>query len=146
MSQLDNAAQDDGPIASINIVPFVDVVLVLLVIFMLTSAVIAKASLKVDLPKAASGGAKVSSTVNLVLTREGKLLVNGEEVPNPEAAARIVRGAVANDADTRAVVAADQSVDYGKVVGLIDLVKTNGVSAFALDIERKAAAPSHGTN
>ena len=55
MAQLDDPARsDEGLLASINIVPFVDIVLVLLVVFMLTSAAIVKASLKVELPKAAS--------------------------------------------------------------------------------------------
>ena len=45
MASLDDASADDeGPIASINIIPFVDIVLVLLVIFMLTAATIVKAS------------------------------------------------------------------------------------------------------
>src|SRR3954467_4665188 len=77
MATLDDATEDDGPISSINIIPFVDIVLVLLVIFMLTSATIVRASLKVDLPKAASGGSKGESTVNLVLTRQGQLFLNG---------------------------------------------------------------------
>ena len=50
MGQLDVVAERDEPMASINIVPFVDIVLVLLVIFMLTSAAIVKASIKVELP------------------------------------------------------------------------------------------------
>ena len=83
MAGLDEAADDEGPLASINIIPFVDIVLVLLVIFMLTSATIVKASLKVDLPKAASGGAQVESTINLVLSKDGKLVFNGDEVTSP---------------------------------------------------------------
>ena len=46
----------DDVIASINIIPFVDIVLVLLVIFMVTSTVIVKAAIKVDLPTAANAG------------------------------------------------------------------------------------------
>src|SRR3954468_13075479 len=91
-SSLDNAAADEeGVLASINIIPFVDIVLVLLVIFMLTSATIVRASLKVELPRAASGGSKVESTLNLVTTKDGGLSVNGEIVSSLEAAARIVR-------------------------------------------------------
>jgi biopolymer transport protein ExbD len=71
--------EDDGPIASINIVPFVDIVLVLLIIFMLTSTAIVRSALKVELPKAASGGDEVAATLNLVYTKDGKLLLNGQE-------------------------------------------------------------------
>jgi biopolymer transport protein ExbD len=134
------AAEDEGVLASINIIPFVDIVLVLLVIFMLTSATIMRASLKVELPKAASGGSKVESTLNLVTTKDGTLSINGEVVSSLDAAARLVRAAAAANPKVQAVIGADKAAPYGKVVELIDLVKQNGVSAFALDIERGTAA------
>jgi biopolymer transport protein ExbD len=105
---------------------------------MLTSAAIVKASLKVELPKAASGGAKVQSTVNLVYTKQAELFVNGEKMKNWRDAAAIVRREATQDPKTQAVIAADKGAVYGKVVELIDLVKQNGVTTFALDIERKA--------
>jgi biopolymer transport protein ExbD len=137
----DAAAEDDGPLASINIIPFVDIVLVLLVIFMLTSATIVRASLKVELPKAASGGSKVETTVNLVLTKSGDLSLNGGKVASLAEAARIVRRESTANPKTQAVISADKGVEYGRVVELIDLVKQNGVSAFALDIERGGTTP-----
>jgi biopolymer transport protein ExbD len=136
MAALEEGADDDGLLASINIIPFVDIVLVLLVIFMLTSATILRASLKVDLPKAAAGGASVQSTINLVLTKNGDLMVNGAKVPSVEGAAEVVRRESQRDPRAQAVISADRGVEYGRVVGLIDMVKRNGVSAFALDVER----------
>jgi biopolymer transport protein TolR len=133
------AAEDEGVLASINIIPFVDIVLVLLVIFMLTSAAIVRASLRVELPKAASGGARVESTVNLIYGKDAKLLLNGKEVASLAEAGRLIRAQATADPKTQAVIAADKSVAYGRVVELIDLVKQNGVSAFALDIERGPA-------
>ena len=139
MARLEDPARDEGLLSSINIVPFVDIVLVLLVIFMLTSAAIVKASFKVELPKAASGGAKVQTTLNFVYTKQGDLLVNGTKSTWKDAAG-IVRQEVARDPKTQAVIAADKGAVYGKVVELIDLVKQNGVTTFALDIERSAPA------
>jgi biopolymer transport protein ExbD len=141
MASLNDVAEDEGPLASINIIPFVDIVLVLLVIFMLTSATIVRASLKVELPKAASGGSKVETTVNLVLTKSGELSLNGGKVASLADAARIVRRESTANPKTQAVISADKGVEYGRVVELIDLVKQNGVSAFALDIERGGATP-----
>jgi biopolymer transport protein ExbD len=128
-------ADDDDVLASINIIPFVDIVLVLLVIFMLTSSAIAKASLKVDLPKAATAGAAVETTVNLTLLASGQLLVDGEPSSAAAAAALVAREAKRNP-KTQAVIAADKGVDYGQVIALIDLVKQNGITAFALDVQR----------
>ena len=130
------AAEDEGVLASINIIPFVDIVLVLLVIFMLTSAAIVRASLRVELPRAASGGARVESTLNLVYGKDARLLLNGTEVPSLAEAAAIVRREATANPKVQAVIAADKGVPYGRVVELIDLVKQNGVTAFALDIER----------
>lgn len=128
------SSDDDGPVASINVVPFIDVVLVILVVFMLTSVAIARASLSVELPRAASGGAHVVSTLNLVYTRSGDLVVNGEPRTRDEATA-IVRGEVAKDPRTQAVIAADTGVPYGKVMEVVDLVKTSGITVLALDVE-----------
>ena len=141
MGSLNDVVEDEGPLAAINIIPFVDIVLVLLVIFMLTSATIVRASLKVELPKAASGGSKVETTVNLVLTKSGELSLNGSKVGGLSEAARIVRRESTANPKAQAVISADKGVEYGRVVELIDLVKQNGVSAFALDIERGGATP-----
>jgi biopolymer transport protein ExbD len=136
-SSLDAAAADEeGVLASINIIPFVDIVLVLLVIFMLTSATIVRASLKVELPKAASGGSKVETTLNLITTKDGSLSVNGQVVSSLDVAAKLVRAAAMENPKVQAVIGADKAAPYGKVIELIDLVKQNGVSAFALDVER----------
>ena len=147
MAKLEAAAAEDeeGLLASINIIPFVDIVLVLLIIFMLTSAAIVRSSLKVELPKAASGGSRVETTLNLVYAKDDKLMVNGQLVPSLEAAGAIVRRAASADPKTQAVIAADKGVPYGRVVELIDLVKANGIATFALDVERgPAPAPAAG--
>ncbi|MDD9935386.1 MAG: biopolymer transporter ExbD [Myxococcales bacterium] len=130
---------DDDVIATINVVPFVDIVLVLLIIFMLTSSAIVRASIPVELPTAASGGATVPSTLNLVLTVEGELFLDGRRTDHAALAAHVARAA-AGDAELQAVISADTRIDYGRVVTLIDTVKQNGVKTFALNIERQPQA------
>jgi biopolymer transport protein ExbD len=129
---------DEGPLASINIIPFVDIVLVLLIIFMLTSIAIVRASMVVNLPKAATGGTRVESTVNIVCNKDGALMLNGVRSTVQEIGTFVKREAAANP-KLQAVIAADKGVEYGHVVDLIDLVKRNGVTAFALDVEREMA-------
>ena len=128
-------SEDDGVLSSINVIPFVDIVLVLLIIFMLTSAVIIKASMKVDLPKAATAGAPVATTINLTVQCDGTLLLNGAPTTR-ELASQTVKAEVARDPKTQAVISGDRGVEYGKVVEILDLVKLGGVTAFALDVER----------
>jgi biopolymer transport protein ExbD len=126
---------EDEAIATINIIPFVDIVLVLLIIFMVTSTAIIKASFQVDLPKAASAGEGVESTLNIVLTADDALYLNGQEVTQSELAAFVRREKQGNP-KLQAVIAADQGSAYGRVIALIDLAKKNGVTAFALNIQR----------
>ncbi len=128
--------EDEGVIAEINIVPFVDIVLVLLIIFMLTSSLIAKANISVDLPKAASAGEAVSSTLNIVLNKDQELFLNGKQVKPTELGQEVARAAWKKK-DLQAAISADQRVDYGAVVRIIDVVKENGVKSFALNIERE---------
>jgi biopolymer transport protein ExbD len=130
---------DDDVIAAINIIPFVDIVLVLLVIFMVTSTVIVKAAIQVDLPKAANAGTAVEDTLNLVVTAERALLLDGEPIGYDAAAARIRARAAANR-KLQAVISADRRLPYGDVVNVIDMVKGSGVASFALNIEREVVA------
>jgi biopolymer transport protein ExbD len=112
----------------------------LLIVFMVTSTAIVKASLRVDLPKAASGGSKVESTLNLVLPLNGPLELNGQPVASMETAGATIRREATANPKMQAVIAADKGVEYGRVVDLIDLVKKNGITAFALDVERGTSA------
>ena len=135
LKSLSDHADDEGILASINVIPFVDIVLVLLVIFMLTSAAIMRASIKVELPKAAAAGARVETTINLTFTKEGALLLDGEKTTMKDAAAFVRREAEANP-KVQAVISADTGAEYGRVINVIDMVKQNGVTTFALDVER----------
>ncbi|MBJ80121.1 MAG: biopolymer transporter ExbD [Myxococcales bacterium] len=128
--------EEDEVISEINIVPFVDIVLVLLIIVMVTSTALVKASFEVKLPKAASAGQTVESTLNIVMTRDGQLFLNGEETTKADVVGYI-RVELPKSPKMQAVISADQDVDYGKVVKLIDLVKKNGIESFALNIERE---------
>ena len=127
---------DDEIIASINMVPFIDISLVLLVIFMVTSAYIVRQAISVELPVAASGDHVAPSALALVISAEGEISLNGEVV-SMEALPPLLRAEVAADAEVRAIIAGDRRVDYGVVIDVVDQIKLAGVAAFALNIERE---------
>lgn len=129
-------SEEDEVIAEINVVPFVDIVLVLLITFMLTSSAIVKASFAVELPTAASAGSAVSSTLNVVIDTQGKLYLDGAETTQEELGAFVARASW-KDKDLQAVISADKRVAYEHVVRVIDTVKSNGVKTFALNIQRE---------
>lgn len=127
------------PMSAINVTPFVDIVLVLLVVLMVSSVHIVRASMEVDLPSASSGGDTVPSTLNIVIKQDGSLLVDGKATTEVALAA-MVREQRKGNPKLQAVIAADKGVVYQRVIGAIDLVKRNGVRSFALNIERTPAA------
>lgn len=129
--------QSGGAISAINVTPFVDVVLVLLVILMVTSTSLVKASIGVDLPRAAAATENVERTLNLVIEADGDLLLDGQGIDEAQLAAA-VRAALAQDPEVRAVISADRDAAYSAVIRGIDLVKAAGLSKFALDVERGA--------
>ena len=129
-----SAATDDDEITGINVTPLVDIVLVLLIIFMMTASYTVAPAIRVELPKATTGEPTEQSTLSLVLTREGSIYLNNTRVESDEVR-RFIREQRAAGKDLQAVVAADAQVVHGRVVGLIDLIRAEGVSQFALNTE-----------
>jgi biopolymer transport protein ExbD len=127
---------DDEMITGINVTPLVDITLVLLIIFMVTATYIVRDTIAVDLPRAAHGGEATGTTLSVVITRDGSVYLDGVRRTDTELAAR-ARDAVARDRDTRAIISADRASLHGTVVHVIDLVKGEGVSRFAIDIEKE---------
>ena len=135
-----SARRGGGIITDINVTPLVDIMLVLLIIFMLTASLIAKQAIEVELPRAAQGSTPAPSTVAVTLTREGVLHLNGKRV-SAAGLRKAVAEAVARDAKTQAIIAADRQTSHGRVVWVIDLVKGLGVASFAINIDPAALMP-----
>jgi biopolymer transport protein ExbD len=134
---------EDDMITGINVTPLVDIILVLLIIFMLTANIISKPSIAVELPQASTGEASEPTTVALTLTKDGELYLNG--APTDEAALKAyLPGVVKSDPRTQAVIAADKEVTHGRVIHVIDLVRTAGIFKFALNIDPAAAEAVSG--
>ena len=156
------SAQDDdeGMISGINVTPLVDVTLVLLIIFMVTATYIVRASIEVDLPRAANGGETVGQMLTLVLKQKedasgtkvrgaacDQLFVNGT-IADESAMKTAIKDALEKDKDAKAIVSADQDCSHGEVIHLIDVAKGEGITKFAINIEKieggapAAAAPA----
>jgi biopolymer transport protein ExbD len=123
-------------VTDINVTPFVDIVLVLLVIFMVTASYIVKGGIPVNLPKAGSAGDLPSALLVLGVDAKGQYLIKGLAVTDAELAS-VVRGAVRENPEVEAVIAADTKVPYGRVMELIDTVRGLGVKRFAAEVEKK---------
>ncbi len=132
--------ETEREITGINVTPLVDVVLVLLIIFMVTApSFMAHDAMEVDLPRAANAGEAVQGLLNLVLDKQGNTYLDGQQVADNDLAARVSE-AVGKNPDARAIISADQGVNYGRVMHLIDVVKGRGVTKFALNIQREESS------
>jgi biopolymer transport protein ExbD len=130
------SGENDEPIADINIVPFVDIILVVLIIFMVTTPLIMKPSINVNLPKAGTGDETTPSELSISITADGSLSLNGKPADEPSINAYAKELALKKP-DVQAIISADKETPHGKVVAIIDAVKSGGVKKFAITIDKK---------
>lgn len=123
-------------IASINVTPMVDVVLVLLIIMMVSATYIVSQSLKVELPKSASSDEQVSLVAAVAIDKDGKYFFNQKAVTESELTDKI-REAKAQNSEVNLVISGDAHAFHGNVVHVIDLAKQEGVVKFAINVERE---------
>jgi len=118
-------------IASINVTPLVDVVLVLLIVLMVSASYTVSKSLPMDLPKATTGENK-SLPLTVSVDPQGNLYLDARAISKTDlrqaVAARKQQGAVS------ALIAADGKTQHRSVVGVIDLLRSEGVTQFAINV------------
>ena len=124
------AGQGNGIISGINVTPLVDIMLVLLIVFMVTTTIVSAPAVPLDLPRA-SQSEEVQVVFSIVLPATGPALVNGEPALDDEALARRAMDAYARDPRARAVINADGAVPHRRVIHTLDLVKRAGFGKVA---------------
>ena len=136
-------AKDRGgrrrPMSQINVVPFIDVMLVLLIIFMVTAPLLQQ-GVEVDLPQAQAETMEPDpergEPVVVTVSRDGQMSLNqGPQVNvplEPRDLGEIVAGLLAQRPNTQVYVRGDRNVDYGRVVDAMVTVQAAGVSRVGL--------------
>lgn len=132
------AEHGDGIITDINVTPMVDIMLVLLIIFMVTATYITREAIEVKLPEAVTGEEIQGGTLALTVAQDGSLFLNGE-ASSLEELKQKVPGIVKANPDVQAIVDGDKMVPYGRVMEVIDTLRSLGVKNFAASVERKEA-------
>lgn len=127
--------EEDEVMGSINVTPLVDIFLVLLIIFMITSSVLDQKAIPVNLPKAAHAGSDAPKATGLSLDRDRRLYLDGVRMDSLGVIRRL-REAAARDAGHQVLIAADEDLAYRHVVDLIDMVRSAGVGKYALKVVR----------
>lgn len=126
----------DDIVADINVTPLVDIMLVLLIIFMLTSTSIAAMQtpkvVEVNLPAAASAEAKPSRPLSVVLNKQGQLFLDGKPT-TPDQLRTEAQSRAKADPKVPAILSADRDATHGSVIQLMDLLRLQGVTDIAVN-------------
>lgn len=127
---------DDNGINEINVTPMVDVMLVLLIIFMVTANYMTSQSIDMKLPKAATGQTSDAAAQNLAFSidKNSQLYLDGQPVKYADLGATLAERKTAKP-DVSALISADIKTPHGEVVKLIDFIRKNGISNFAINVE-----------
>ena len=122
--------------AEINITPFTDVVLVLLIIFMITTPIIMQSGIKVNLPKASNAESVSDKNLVVLIDSKGDVYVEKrkldiDNLQNEIAALLSIRPGAA------VIIKGDKEVKYDTVIQVLDAAKLSGAKKFALGVEVK---------
>jgi len=126
-----SSSDDQGPVSEINITPFVDVMLVLLVIFMITAPMM-ESGIPIQLPKASAKALpKDENPVTLSLTRDSRFFLNAVEIPQAELRKR-VQLFFKNRSSKEIFIRADGALAYAVVAQAMAEVKGAGIDKIGL--------------
>jgi len=128
-----NVTSDDEMITGINVTPLVDITLVLLVILMVTASYVVSRAIPMELPKGATGEG-TPTTLSVSIDKDGKTFLDAAPIDDAGLRAR-VRAARAADPETRAVIAADGRAAHRNVVHVMDLLRREEVTKFAINVD-----------
>jgi biopolymer transport protein TolR len=135
------------PMAEINVTPFVDVMLVLLIIFMVTAPLLV-AGVPVDLPDAKAKALGQDQTpIQIIIDKSGAVFIGKEPISREALGPRLVAMRDARrDDEARVYVRADSARDYGDVMAVVGEVNAAGFRRIALVTDQATpAAPAAGS-
>jgi biopolymer transport protein ExbD len=136
MASVMSGSNRRAPIVGINVTPMVDIMLVLLIIMMVAATYIVSQALKVELPRTATSDETVSKTYVVTIQKDGQYLFNDKPI-TLSGLSEELKAAKRATKDVNVVITADQAALHGHVVGVIDLAKVQGITKFAINVERR---------
>jgi biopolymer transport protein ExbD len=120
-------------ISEINVTPLTDVMLVLLVIFMVTTPFIIQGNIKINLPSAQSpSDESVDKSIIIGLTADGKVYLNGNEMADDAALSAGIKEAITKTGNNTVILEGDRNAFHGEMVKLMGLAKEAGAGKLAI--------------
>lgn len=127
---------EEKEFSEINITPFTDVVLVLLLVFMVASPFLVAGAFKVKLPEAATSESVNEGNIEIYLDSANKLYMNNKNVMMPELLIQ-VQLELQKNPGRPVIIKADKGVFHGNFISLLDELKKAGVTKFMIGTSKK---------
>lgn len=135
MNQLEKILAEEPTISGVNIVPVIDLCLVLLIVLMVTSPLLDTADLPVKLPQARTIESK-EANIAITYSPDGRLAVNSEIVPDDQFDARL-RAELRKNPDIMVLLRVDKAAPFSALTTLIARCKTIGATNVSIGTEQR---------
>lgn len=126
---------DDTIVAEINMTPLIDIMLVLLIVFMVSSTAALESGMDIELPKTALTNPKKEAEILVIsLSKDGHVAVHGKAVKTEEVSRKIASSLAELKTDS-VILEGDTSANLGKAIELMDMAKVAGAKNFSIAAE-----------
>ena len=127
---------EDKEFSEINITPLTDVILVVLIIFMITSPLLITGALKVKLPQASSSETTINNDIQVYLNNKDQIFLDDRIVDINELPTKLQADFIQRN-NKEVIIKADKDAVYGNVVQLLDAVKNAGATKLLMATLKK---------
>jgi biopolymer transport protein TolR len=133
---------EDEPMAEMNMIPLIDIALVLVIILMVTTVFIKHPGVSLKLPETATreGAPETKKDLTVVVSATGDLYVDGQKTTTP-ALQQHLRVIAKRDRQSRILVKGDRDVAYARVMDVMDMVRQAGLTRVVLPTDPKIGQP-----
>lgn len=116
---------------SLNITPLIDVVLLLLIFFMISTTFVVQPGINVNLPKTVTSEKQIRKDIVVIITKDSTIYINEKKVDSRDILEKF-KSEHDKNRDALLIIKADKEVSHGEVVNIMDLAKQAGISSMAI--------------
>ncbi|OGS21104.1 MAG: hypothetical protein A2252_05575 [Elusimicrobia bacterium RIFOXYA2_FULL_39_19] len=123
-----------APFAEINMIPFIDIALVLLIIFMVITPILVQSVLRVNLPKASTSVPSSEQVLEVQIEKDGTILLKGRTISKESLESTLV-AYLSNSGKNSVLIQADKETPFDYVVYVMDIAKKAGANKLGVAVK-----------
>ncbi len=120
----------------INMIPFMDIILVLLIVFMIAAPALNQSGMNIELPKSKNDDRRDTSPMILYLNREEEIFLNQKKI-NLLELSKALKIFSLKKTDPKLTINADRKISHGKVIEIIDIVREQGIKKIYVGTQKR---------